>query len=96
MEYITEAELLAVKEGTYTMYVFKDLIENKFIMCTRLPNWQVQEINIGDVGYLKIKEVCAGDNYVDVDNTKHNYKYDNIYFENFVAKSESKQKQIIL
>ena len=85
VEFVTEAKLLAIKEGVYTTYVFKDYINNKYIMCTRLPNWQVQEINIGDEGFLQYQEVNAGDSYYDasIENYKK-YNYSNIYFNNFV------------
>ena len=89
VEFVTEAKLLAIKEGVYTIYVFKDNINNKYIMCTRLPNWQVQEINIGDEGYLQYQEIKAGDEYYDISIEKNKkYNYSNIYFNNFVKKSE--------
>lgn len=97
VEFVTEAKLLAIKEGVYTTYVFKDYINNKYIMCTRLPNWQVQEINIGDEGFLQYQEVNAGDSYYDasIENYKK-YNYSNIYFNNFVKKSEKINKEEII
>ena len=98
VEFVTEAKLLAIKEGVYTIYVFKDNINNKYIMCTRLPNWQVQEINIGDEGYLQYQEIKAGDEYYDISIEKNKkYNYSNIYFNNFVKKSEKiNNEEIIL
>lgn len=97
VEFVTEAKLLAIKEGVYTIYVFKDNINNKYIMCTRLPNWQVQEINIGDEGYLQYQEIKAGDEYYDISIEKNKkYNYSNIYFNNFVKKSEKINKEEII
>ena len=98
VEFVTEAKLLAIKEDVYTTYVFKDYINNKYIMCTRLPNWQVQEINIGDEGFLQYQEVNAGDSYYDasIENYKK-YNYSNISFNNFVKKSKKiNNEEIIL
>ena len=97
VEFVTEAKLLAIKEVVYTIYVFKDNINNKYIMCTRLPNWQVQEINIGDEGYLQYQEIKAGDEYYDISIEKNKkYNYSNIYFNNFVKKSEKINKEEII
>ena len=97
VEFVTEAKLLAIKDGVYTIYVFKDNINNKYIMCTRLPNWQVQEINIGDEGYLQYQEIKAGDEYYDISIEKNKkYNYSNIYFNNFVKKSEKINKEEII
>ena len=86
---IIEVELKAVREGTYTMYVFKNLETSEYIMCTRLPNWQTPNIMIGDVGFLNYQIVQAGEEYFDPDTEKVvKYLYSNIYFINFVNKSE--------
>ena len=97
MDRITEAKLLAVREGVYTLYVFKDNINNTFIMCTRLPNWQIPDVTIGDEGFLQYQTVKAGEEYFDVTTgEKNTFKYTNVYFVNFVKKSEDINKETII
>jgi hypothetical protein len=94
---IKEVELLAVRDGVYTVYVFKVLNEENYVMCTRLPNWQVPEISIGDQGFLQYQIVNAGDKYVTPDGEKDIFRYSNCYFINFVNKSDIvKNKEIIM
>lgn len=66
-------------------------------MCTRPPNWQTPDIDIGDVGYLQYREVEAGQEYYspETDST-HKYNYSNVYFVNFVKKSNITNTEIIL
>jgi len=86
---IKEVKLLAIREGVYTCYVFQILNKDEYIMCTKLPNWQVPTINIGDIGYLDYQIVKAGDEYFDPKTEKHmTYLYSNIYFINFIHKNE--------
>jgi hypothetical protein len=100
---ITYAKLLESKQDIcgYTTYVFKSLEENppfgkKYIMCTRFPNWQDKEVNIGDIGYLNTKEVIAGvDKWFDGE-TFHPYNYSNIIYEKFVKESNVKDNELIL
>lgn len=91
-------ELVATRLGTYSMYAFKDLdISNTYIMCTRLPNWQVPEIQIGDAGFLEYQYVIAGEEYFDVATDKMvKYQYTNIYFINFVQKTDILQNNEII
>ena len=97
VELIKEVELIAKREGIYTMYVFKTLDTYDYIMCTRLPNWQVPEVNVGDQGFLQYHIVKSGDSYTTPDGTVVIYKYSNTYFINFVKKSDTlKNKEIIL
>ena len=51
----------------YITYVFKyldqydiDHHECKMMCCTRYPNWQTRELQIGDIGYVDIEVVRAG------------------------------------
>lgn len=97
VELIKEVELLAIREAVYTMYVFKELNSEEYIMCTRLPNWRVPEINIGDIGFLQYQDVKAGDEYVTPSGQRILYRYSNVYFINFVVKSDIvRNKEIIL
>lgn len=86
-EEIKRVKLLAIRTGTYTLYVFKDLESGAYLMCTRLPNWSVPEMNIGDEGFLQIELVKAGEKYFDVASGEYDfYKYSNVYFKNFMKK----------
>lgn len=97
VDLIEEVELVAIRESYYTMYVFKKLKEDGYIMCTRLPNWQTPNISIGDKGFLSYQIVKAGESYYNPETEQtHKYQYSNIYYKNFVNKSEVKQESIIL
>ena len=94
---VVNVKLIAVKHGRYTIYVFKNLQNNSFIMCTKLPNWQTPNVEIGDEGFLKYVEVVAGQEYFDpVTNSNKKYNYSNIYFENFIKESDVVNSNIIL
>lgn len=96
-EIVIPVTLLAIRDGAYTMYVFKNTETDKYIMCTKLPNWQTPDIFIGDSGFLQVQVVKAGDEYFNV-NTQRNdtYLYTNIYFKNFIKKSDKIGSDIIL
>ena len=89
-ECIREVKLLAVRDGIYTTYVFQTLDTKEYIMCTRLPNWKVPEIAIGDEGFLQYQVVNAGEEYFSVAEQKNvKYNYSNIYFNNFILKTNN-------
>lgn len=98
IELTKEVTLVAKRDGTYTNYVFKDNNSSEYIFCTRLPNWQIPEIEIEDIGYLQYQIVEAGNSYVDPDTGEIIlYRYNNSYLKNFVKKSDTfKNKEIIL
>lgn len=81
----------------YETYVFKlldkDSIEQMnqlYCMCVRYPNWQCEDIQIGQIGYVKVQEVRAGiDQWFD-GNKMNYYRYDDVIFQKFI---ESKSKQ---
>lgn len=94
---IINAKLLAVREGSYTVYVFQNLDSKSYIMCTKLPNWQTPSIQVGDEGFLKYSEVRAGEKYFHTaSQSEVTYNYSNIYFENFIQKSDIVNENIIL
>lgn len=95
---VAEVQLLAIRDGVYTMYVFKDLNTGEFIMCTKPPNWESPNITPGEEGFIKYDIVEAGQSYYDpTTDTYIKYKYTNTYFTNFVKKSEiTKENNIIL
>lgn len=85
----------------YHTYVFENLeytnCENHYIMCVRFPNWNQASFNIGDVGFLNVKNVEAG---VDkwFDGTDFNsYRYTNTIFMKFVLEKPMViQSEVIL
>ena len=88
-------KLLAIQEGQYTIYVFENLDEelssrNKYISCTKLPNWNFNEVlELGQVGYLHCEFVTAGETYYKLSETSAaQYKYTNCYFINFIREKE--------
>lgn len=95
---VIRAKLIAIRQSTYTMYVFQNLDNGEYIMCTRLPNWQVPDIDIGVEGFLNYQIVKAGEQYFDpISETNVCYKYSNIYFINFINKDEGiTSKSIII
>lgn len=95
---ISEVKLIALKEDIYSIYVFQDLNTKEFIMCTRLPNWQIPEIFIGNEGFLKYQYVKAGEEYYDPQEQKYRkYLYTNVYLINFILKTDIiKGEEIIL
>ena len=95
-EFIKEAELVAIRDAYYSIYVFKTA-DNDYIMCTRLPNWQVPEIEIGMKGFLQYQIVKAGDEYITPEGEAIVYKYSNCYFLNFVNNTDDiKSNEITL
>ncbi|MGV8961907.1 MAG: hypothetical protein ACOH2V_00820 [Candidatus Saccharimonadaceae bacterium] len=89
MIHIEEVKLLAVRGGSYTVYVFQNLKTDGYIMCTKLPNWQVPEITLGDTGFLEYQIVKAGESYYNLAlEVSEIYKYSNVYFINFILRNE--------
>ena len=86
--------------GGYTTYVFQNLenesIYDKYLMCTRWPNWEHRNLDLGETGYLTYKEVVAG---VDTwyDGTSFiPYNYTNIIFIKFVKKADNYDQDIYI
>jgi len=86
--------------GGYTTYVFQNLDEkniyDKYLMCTRWPNWEHRNLNLGENGYLTYKEVVAGiDTWYD-GTSFIPYNYTNIIFIKFVKESDNYDKDIYI
>jgi len=80
-----KARLVAKKTGIYTVYVFEDLQNASYIMCTRCPNWVTNEIDLFQEGFLTYKYVVAGkDTWIDKDRNFQSYQYTANYFMDFV------------
>ncbi len=90
--------LVALSEdvGNYTVYVFENLDAvdegNKYIMCTRLPNWNQADLVIGDTGYISFKEITAGLDKWYNERTQEmlDYRYSQVYFIKFVPEKRKK------
>lgn len=99
VEKTIRACLVAKQDGIYTTYVFKDLdSENKYIMCTRLPNWDIAEINLREKGFITVQEVGAGEVYYNRKEGKEiKYQHSGIYIIKFIRyNNEIKDEEIIL
>lgn len=91
---VIKGKLVAYREdvGDYTTYVF-EMINfpdefNRYIMCTKFPNWDVPPIKIGDVGYLRYRCVIAGKDVWFNGSEYIPYKCTNIHFLNFIPEAE--------
>lgn len=94
---VVRVELIAKRDNTYTVYGFKSLDNSEYYLVTKLPNWQVPDIEIGDKGLLEYITAIAGEEYYEVETeTKGTYKYSNLYFKNFLKESLQENKQLIL
>lgn len=86
----------------YITYVFKSLDEapfgKKYLMLTRLPNWDHRPIDLQERGYLTFKEVEAGVDkwYCPETGQMIPYNYTNIYFIKFVKEQVDNKKDVIL
>lgn len=87
-EHTVKVKLLAVREDTYTKYVFGDNKGN-YIMCTKPPNWNTPTVKVGEDGFLKYREVFAGDRYCDEELLEGFYRYSAIYFVDFVRLNDN-------
>ena len=104
MRKVLRAKLITLQNeiDDYTTYVFQNLeatkTTEKYVMCTRFPNWKTDDVEIGDVGFLEYNEVSAGDDYwFDYYNNSYvPYKYTNNHFINFIKDKEPIKTEIIL
>ena len=65
----------------------------KYITVTICPNWQNEDVKIGDVGYVEYDFVEAGENYFERDSKEvKQYNYSTNYFINFITKREDINK----
>ena len=84
-EIAIHAKLIAKKNGLYTIYVFINLSNNEYIMCTKLPNWDFGDISIGTSGYLVYENAIAGEKYFNPKSQQFEvYNYTKLYFKNFI------------
>ena len=84
-EIAIKAILLAKKSGMFTVYVFKNLDTSEYVMCTKLPNWDFGDINLGVSGFLTYENAIAGEKYFNPrTQTFEVYNYTKLYFKNFI------------
>lgn len=89
------AKLVGKKDGIYTIYVF-ETDSGHLCMCTKLPNWGIYHIKIGDTGFLSFEIAQAGEKYYDRNSgIEKTYLYTNVYFKDFI-KDNYEKEQIIL
>lgn len=94
MENTYKVKLLAKKTGLYITYVFLDLDNDEYIMCTQPPNWSIN-IDIKEIGYISIENIKEGETYLNRKTLKTDfYRYTKTYIKDFVK--INKQKEIIL
>jgi hypothetical protein len=69
----------------YLKYVFK-LNDGTLKQCTKLKNWgDKYNLKQGDVGYITVREIKAGDTYFDKNlNCNWYYNYAQTYFQDFI------------
>jgi hypothetical protein len=90
-------QLVALRTGVYTVYVFQD-DENNYHMCTKLPNWGSEySLQKGDSGFLTMQAFISGEQYYDrKSSTYRTIKYTNVYFKDFIKDTNYATKDIIL
>ena len=95
MENTIRGQLVAKKDGIYTNYVFKNLDNGEYVMCSRLPNWDCEELPLFVEGFVSFEFVKGGDLYYNPKTSSEGiYQYTNVYFKNFIK--DCKQEEIIL
>lgn len=89
------AKVVAKQAGQYTEYVVEDLNRDytddlKYVTVVKLPNWDLPDIEIGDVGYIKFQYVEGGISKYFKKETENweIYKYTNNYLINFYKEQE--------
>ena len=91
MKETIRGQLVAIQDGIYTNYVFKNLDESenselRYITVTRCPNWQYNDVlSIGDEGFIVYEFAESGQNYIDNSTGEiKKYRYTANYFMNFI------------
>lgn len=99
---IIKGKLLTFKKDLegYITYVFENLNSNnyldKYIMCTQFPNWDIQQININDIGFVEFEEHFAGtDKWFD-GNKFIPYKYNTVQITKFILDKPQLSDKIII
>lgn len=94
MKVTIHAKLVAKQEDFYKLLVFQNLDEPnnslmRYITTTILPNWKIDEPEIGDTGFIECEYVDAGDEYFQrTTGNKELYRYTSCYLLNFIKDKE--------
>lgn len=84
------------RDGIYTKIVIEDLNEfNQYHLVTIRPNWNCEIPNLDDIGIYTLEEIRFGDKFLDVSGDIFEYRYENLYFINFMKLSK-KQNYLII
>lgn len=84
MDLTIKVKFICKKIGIYSNYVFQDMNNMQYIMCTVLPNWDVPIINSDDIGFLTFEYAQRGETYLDKNLQEQRYKYTKFYFKDFI------------
>ena len=84
----------------YINYIFCNLESNdkltRYVMCTQYPNWNQEDIQLNDIGFLTYEIHYAGkDTYYDGEDHKY-YRYDGIQLIRFIKENIKHNNKIIL
>ena len=94
-EIAIRATLVAKKYGLYTVYVFRNLDTQEYLMCTKLPNWDSNDISYGVSGFLTYENAIAGQKYFNPRSQIFGvYNYTKMYFKNFIEDSQHNLEEI--
>lgn len=101
METVTiYSKILVIRSNQYSEIVVEDLNREytddlKYLMVVKLPNWESESFDVGDVGYLQFQPVKSGEQFLDRNKQDYEvYKYTNNYFINFFKEQDlCKQKK---
>lgn len=95
--------LSCISDCGYKTYAFQDLDfkgfggGKKYYTATLLPNWNIPNINIGDIGYIQIIIIKAGEEWYNKYEDKYvKFKYDGIYINKFIPHKTLDEDVLIL
>ena len=94
MKVTLHCKLITQRDDFYTVYIFQNLDETdnsllRYISATRPPNWTGTIPEIGDIGFVELEYVNAGDEYYQRNTGNvETYKYTQCYFLDFTKDKE--------
>jgi hypothetical protein len=95
-----KAKLITKKEepGDYTVLVFHDLDVNRYLMCTKLPQWNTKAPDIDEIGFLQYREFIAGQDtwFNSATGGQIPFNYTGLYFWDFVVKQKKITQELVL
>ena len=95
-----KCKILIIQNAQYSHIIVDDLNRNaddelKYVDVVLLPNWEPQEIQVGDVGFLQFESVTGGETKYKNRNTNEDciYAYSNNYFIRFTKEIEKCEQE---